>query len=114
MTPPHPMIEPDRRVHRTPDEQLFEILIQRMTHQDTLLEEIRGAQAEMKLSQAKLEDKVDAHMRAEEEIKPAILEVIEWVKSFKMLRRLSIAVASGIAGAAVAWTWIKSHIHFKL
>jgi hypothetical protein len=108
------MIEPDRRIHRTPNEQLWEILIQRMTHQDAVLEEIRSAQAEMKLSQAKLEDKVDAHMKAEEEIKPAILEVIEWVKSFKLLRRLALAVASLLGGAAVAWTWLRNHVHIKL
>ena len=85
------------------DNDAFSILLNRMNHQDRMLEEIRIHQSELK-------EKLDTHIQLEEGVKPSIDELIAVLQGSKMIGRLVIWMCSlaGAVWAAVAWA--RDHI----
>lgn len=89
------------------DNDAFSILLNRMNHQDRMLEEIRIHQSELK-------GKLDTHMQLEAEVKPSIDELIAVLNGSKLIGRLVIWMCSlaGAVWAVVAWA--RNHIDVKL
>ena len=89
------------------DNDSFSILLNRMNHQDRMLEDIR-------VHQAALKGKLDTHIQLEEGVKPSIDELISVLHGSKLIGRLVIWLCSlaGAAWAAIAWA--RNHIDVKM
>ncbi len=65
------------------DNELMNIILQRLNRQDHSLDEIKANQSEMK-------SKLDTHMMMEAEVKPSIDELIAVLNGSKLIGRLVI------------------------
>ena len=80
------------------DNELMNIILQRLNRQDHSLDEIKANQSEMK-------SKLDTHMMMEAEVKPSIDELIAVLNGSKLIGRLVIWACSliGMVWAVIAW-----------
>ena len=85
------------------DSETLSIILNRMNHQDRTLDEIKNQQAELR-------NQMGTHMRMEEEVRPAIHELIAILNGSKVLSRVILWLAS-LAGAVWAFVmWAKDHV----
>lgn len=89
------------------DNDSFSILLNRMNHQDRMLEEIRIHQSELK-------GKLDTHIQLEEGVKPSIDELIAVLQGSKMIGRLVIWACSFVGAVWAAIAWARNHIDVKM
>ena len=87
------------------DNETLSIILNRMNHQDRTLDEIKVAQAEMRTT-------MDTHMKMEEEVRPAIQELIAILNGSKVLFRLLLGLASVVGAAWAFVVWAKDHVKF--
>lgn len=87
------------------DNETLSIILNRMNHQDRTLDEIKAFQSEMRTT-------MDTHMKMEEEVRPAIQELIAILNGSKVLFRLLLGLASVVGAAWAFVVWAKDHVKF--
>ena len=85
------------------DNELMNIILQRLNQQDHSLDEIKANQSEMK-------SKLDTHMMMEAEVKPSIDELIAVLNGSKLIGRLVIWACSLIGMIWAALAWARDHV----
>jgi hypothetical protein len=85
------------------DNELMNIILQRLNRQDHSLDEIKANQSEMK-------SKLDTHMMMEAEVKPSIDELIAVLNGSKLIGRLVIWACSLIGMIWAALAWARDHV----
>ena len=85
------------------DNELMNIILQRLNRQDHSLDEIKANQSEMK-------SKLDTHMMMESEVKPSIDELIAVLNGSKIIGRLVIWLCSMIGVIWAAVVWARNHV----
>ena len=85
------------------DNELMNIILQRLNRQDHSLDEIKANQSEMK-------SKLDTHMMMEAEVKPSIDELIAVLNGSKLIGRLVIWACSFIGMVWAALAWARDHV----
>jgi hypothetical protein len=85
------------------DNELMNIILQRLNLQDHSLDEIKANQSEMK-------SKLDTHMMMEAEVKPSIDELIAVLHGSKIIGRLVIWACSLIGMIWAALAWARDHV----
>jgi len=85
-------------------DELMNIIIQRLNHQDKTLDEIRR-------SQGALTGRLDTHMALEAQVKPSIDELISVLNGSKILGRVVIWGCSLIGAAWAFVVWARGHIN---
>lgn len=85
------------------DNELMNIILQRLNRQDHSLDEIKANQSEMK-------SKLDTHMMMEAEVKPSIDELIAVLHGSKIIGRLVIWACSFIGMVLAALAWARDHV----
>lgn len=85
------------------DADVLSIILQRLNKQDECLDEIKASQTDMRA-------KMETHMKLEESIRPAVLELVNILHGSKILTRGALWLA-GLAGTVWGFfVWAKDHI----
>ena len=89
---------------------MFAVLLQKITQQDTVLSAIQQSQTDIKLQLSETTSKLDTHVEMEEALHPSVKELLDVFHGSKVISRIVLFIVTIIGAGWSGFQWAKDHI----